>query len=109
MSAFNATESYPCISGYNNSCILIGVFSLYLLLKSSLSSILATVYLLVNSITSLKDNFDSHVELYSILVLSLSNIFTTCLKYVSPLFLVSSNVSAGLVLLLPVGSPIIAV
>ena len=37
-------------------------------------------------------------ELYVILVFAGSSIFVTCLKYVSPDFLVSSNVRSGIVL-----------
>ena len=109
MSAFSATESYPCINGYISSCIERGKLFSYLFLKSSLSNIRATVYLLVNSIISLKFILDSHSELYAILVFSLSNILVTCFKYVSPDNLVCSNVNACLVLLLPDGSPIIPV
>lgn len=80
ISAFNATESYPCIKGYNNSCIDNGKLFSNLFLKSSLSIILATVYLLVNFITSSKFILESHSELNTIFVLSLSKIFTACSK-----------------------------
>ena len=71
--------------------------------------ILATVYLLHNLIISSKFIFESHSELNTISVLSLSSIFVTWFKYVSADFLVSSKVKAGLVLFFPDGSPIIAV
>ena len=64
--ALPADAEAPAIS----SCIESGKLFSYLFLKSSLSKILATVYLLVNSIISLKFTLESHSELYAILVLS---------------------------------------
>ena len=68
---------------------------LNLFLKSSLSRILATVYFPVNLITSSNDIFPNQSELYTILIFLGSNILETCLKYVSPFFLVSSNDNDG--------------
>ena len=81
----------------------------YLLLKSSLSNILATVVELDNLITSEKLISFNHLELYTTLSVSIFKTAPAWSKYVLALSRASSMVSCGLVLFLPVGSPIIAV
>src|ERR1035437_9777745 len=89
--------------------MLIGSPDLYLLVKSSLSSILATVYFEDNLITSSKVILPNHSELYTIFVFSLIKILEACSKYDCPLLRASSKDRDGRVIFLPEGSPIIPV
>jgi len=108
-SDFTITESYPWAMGYKNSATLIGWLLSYLFLKSSLSIILATVYLDEIRITCSKLILSNHSPLYLISVFSLLRILKTCSAYDLAFSLTSSMLSMGLVFDLPEGSPIRAV
>ena len=104
-----STESIACASGYKNSCIEIGISDSKRLVKSSLSIMRATVYLLLISITSEKFILLSQVLLNKTLRVFTSSITLDCSIYDSALAFASSRVSCGRVLLRSEGSPIIAV
>ncbi len=110
-SACMASESYPCMSGYMNSLIMISVVSLILFLKFSLCSICCTVTCPVSLSTSWKLSFASHCELCLISIFwgDMSSILPACCRYVCAFWLMAWSVSMGLVASLPVGSPILAV
>ena len=88
-----STESIACAKGYKNSCMDIGVSDSNLLVKSSLSIIRATVYLLLNFITSSKFILLSQVLLNITLRLLISSNTLDCSIYDSAFTFASSKVS----------------